>query len=92
MIILPIVLWIYFTRQFTLSWKLVLAGALTFIAHGLHILWSFAELFPEPFHCCECHRPGFGWSFRRNDSFLFKFILRQNHGRRESSSVWDTAE
>ena len=32
MIILPIVLWIYFTRKFSLSWKLVLAGGLTFIA------------------------------------------------------------
>jgi uncharacterized membrane protein YhfC len=32
MILLPIVLWIYFTRKFSLSWKLVLAGGLTFIA------------------------------------------------------------
>ncbi len=31
MIALPIVLWIYFTRKFSLSWKLVLAGGLTFI-------------------------------------------------------------
>lgn len=38
MIILPVVLWIYFTRKFALSWKLVLAGALTFIASQvLHI-------------------------------------------------------
>lgn len=38
MIILPIVLWIYFTRRFTLTWKLVLAGGLTFIASQiLHI-------------------------------------------------------
>jgi len=38
MILLPILLWIYFTRQFALSWKLVLAGALTFIASQvLHI-------------------------------------------------------
>lgn len=38
MIILPILLWIYFTRTFALSWKLVLAGALTFIASQiLHI-------------------------------------------------------
>lgn len=38
MILLPIFLWIYFTRKFTLSWKLVLAGALTFIAaQVLHI-------------------------------------------------------
>jgi len=32
MIILPIIAWIYFTRNFKLSWKLVLAGGLTFIA------------------------------------------------------------
>jgi uncharacterized membrane protein YhfC len=38
MILLPILLWIYFTRRFGLSWKLVLAGGLTFIAaQVLHI-------------------------------------------------------
>jgi uncharacterized membrane protein YhfC len=38
MIVLPIFLWIYFTRRSALSWKLVLAGALTFIASQvLHI-------------------------------------------------------
>jgi len=38
MIVVPIVLWIYFTRKFALSWKLVLAGGLTFIASQvLHI-------------------------------------------------------
>jgi uncharacterized membrane protein YhfC len=38
MIALPIALWIYFTRKFSLSWKLVLAGGLTFIASQvLHI-------------------------------------------------------
>lgn len=38
MIVLPIVLWIIFTRRFALSWKLVLAGGLTFIASQiLHI-------------------------------------------------------
>lgn len=38
MILLPILLWIYFTRKLSLSWKLVLAGGLTFIASQvLHI-------------------------------------------------------
>ncbi len=38
MILLPIVAWIVFTRTFKLSWKLVLAGGLTFIASQiLHI-------------------------------------------------------
>ena len=38
MILLPILLWIYFTRKFALSWRLVLAGALTFVvAQVLHV-------------------------------------------------------
>ena len=38
MILLPIFLWIYFTRKFALSWRLVLAGALTFVASQvLHV-------------------------------------------------------
>ena len=38
MILLPILLWVYFTRKFALSWRLVLAGALTFVAAQiLHI-------------------------------------------------------
>lgn len=38
MIFLPIIAWIYFSRNFRLSWKLVLAGGLTFIASQiLHI-------------------------------------------------------
>jgi len=32
MVILPIMLWIHFRKRFALSWKLVLAGGLTFIA------------------------------------------------------------
>ena len=38
MIVAPILLWIYFTRRFALSWKLVLAGGLTFTASQiLHV-------------------------------------------------------
>src|ERR687892_302963 len=38
MMLLPILLWVYFTRRFALSWRLVLAGALTFIAaQVLHV-------------------------------------------------------
>jgi uncharacterized membrane protein YhfC len=38
MIFLPIIAWIYFSRNFKLSWKLVLAGGLTFIVSQiLHI-------------------------------------------------------
>lgn len=42
MILLPILLWIYFTRRLALPWKLVLAGGLTFIASQvLHIPFVF---------------------------------------------------
>jgi uncharacterized membrane protein YhfC len=38
MVLLPIAVWILFTRKFNLSWKLVLAGGLTFVASQiLHI-------------------------------------------------------
>ncbi|MEO8354929.1 MAG: YhfC family glutamic-type intramembrane protease [Chloroflexota bacterium] len=49
MMLLPIIAWVYFSRNFKLSWKLVLAGGLTFIASQvLHIplvtaLGSFME-------------------------------------------------
>lgn len=37
-VLLPIILWIYFTRKFMLPWKLILAGGLTFIgSQVLHI-------------------------------------------------------
>ena len=43
MILLPITAWIFFTRKFALSWKLVLAGGLTFIASQIpHIPLVFA--------------------------------------------------
>ena len=48
MIILPILLAFYLTRKFKLSWKLLLAGALTFIASQvLHIpvVYGFTALF-----------------------------------------------
>lgn len=38
MMIMPIILWVYFTRKFALAWRLVFAGGLTFIASQvLHI-------------------------------------------------------
>jgi uncharacterized membrane protein YhfC len=52
MMIMPIILWIYFTRKFALSWRLVLAGGLTFIASQvLHIplvigMGSFLQTVP----------------------------------------------
>jgi uncharacterized membrane protein YhfC len=52
MIVLPILLWLYFTRRFALSWRLVLAGGLTFIASQvLHIplvfgMGSFLQSLP----------------------------------------------
>jgi uncharacterized membrane protein YhfC len=52
MIIMPIILWFYFARKFAISWKLVLAGGLTFIASQvLHIplvigMGSFLQTVP----------------------------------------------
>ena len=52
MIVLPILLWIYFRRKFALSWKLILAGGLTFIASQiLHVplvfgMSSFLQTLP----------------------------------------------
>jgi uncharacterized membrane protein YhfC len=52
MILLPIGLWIYFRRSFDLPWKLVMAGALTFIAtQVLHVplvlgMTSFLQTLP----------------------------------------------
>ncbi|HSK66151.1 MAG TPA: YhfC family glutamic-type intramembrane protease, partial [Anaerolineales bacterium] len=57
MIVLPIVLAFYLTRKFSLPWKLVLAGALTFIASqvlhipavsGLTALFNTGTLPPVP--------------------------------------------
>ncbi len=57
MIILPVLLAFYLTRKFNLSWKLVLAGALTFIAsqvlhiplvYGLTALFNNGTLPPIP--------------------------------------------
>ena len=51
MILLPIVLAFFLTRKFHLSWKLILAGALTFIASQvLHIplLYGLTALFKIP--------------------------------------------
>lgn len=48
MLVLPIVLVVYLTRRFSLSWKLALAGALTFIASQvLHIpvVYGMSALF-----------------------------------------------
>src|SRR5215216_2466746 len=48
MVILPVVLAFYLTRKFSLSWKLVMAGALTFIvSQVLHIpvLYALTALF-----------------------------------------------
>lgn len=43
MILIPIIIWIFFLRQFALLWKLLLAGGLTFIASQvLHIPLVFS--------------------------------------------------
>jgi uncharacterized membrane protein YhfC len=92
MIVLPIVLWIYFTRKFALPWKLVLAGALTFIASQmLHIplvfgMNSFLQTLPLFANAILLGLLAgiFEETFR---SILFKFILKNTRSWKEGLLV-----
>lgn len=92
MILLPIFLWIYFTRKFTLSWKLVLAGALTFIAaQVLHIplvfgMNSFLQTLPLLANAIILGLLAgvFEETARYN---LFKFILKNTRSWKEGILV-----
>jgi uncharacterized membrane protein YhfC len=65
MIFLPIIAWIYFSRNFKLSWKLVLAGGLTFITSQiLHIplVAAVGSFFAKSTLLGQCCSFGFtGW-------------------------------
>lgn len=92
MIVLPIILWFVFTRKFALSWKLVLAGGLTFIASQvLHIplvvglanfmkgmpLWVNAIIFGL-----------LAGLFEETARYiLFKFVLKKSRSWKESVLV-----
>src|ERR1044071_6445918 len=92
MIILPIGLWIYFTRRFTLSWKLVVAGGLTFIASQvLHIPLVFGMNFwlqTLPL-CANAVILGLlaGIFEETSRYMLFKFVLRTARSWKEGILV-----
>jgi uncharacterized membrane protein YhfC len=88
MIILPIGLWIYFKRRFVLPWKLVVAGALTFIAaQVLHIplvfgMNSFLQTLPLVVHAVILGLLA-GFFEETARYILFKFILRDTKSWKE---------
>jgi uncharacterized membrane protein YhfC len=92
MIILPILLWIYFTRKFALSWKLVLAGALTFIASQvLHIplifgMNSFLQTLPIPVNAIILGL--LAGTFEETARYiLFKYLLKNTRSWKEGILV-----
>ena len=92
MILLPLVLWFYFTRKFALSWKLVVAGALTFIASQiLHIplvLGMNSFLQTQPLLVNAILLGLLAGIFEETARYiLFKFILRNNRSWKEGILV-----
>lgn len=92
MIVLPIFLWIYFTRKFSLSWKLILAGGLTFIASQvLHIplvfgMGSFLQSVPLLINAIILGL--LAGIFEETARFvLFKFILKNSRAWKEGVLV-----
>lgn len=92
MILLPFLLWVYFTRRFALSWKLVLAGALTFIASQvLHIplvfgMNSLLQTLPLPVNAVILGL--LAGVFEETARYiLFKFILKKARSWKEGILV-----
>ena len=92
MLVLPIFLWLCFTRKFALSWKLVLAGALTFIAaQVLHIplvfgMNSFLQTLPLLANAIILGL--LAGIFEETARYiLFKFILKNTRSWQEGSVV-----
>jgi uncharacterized membrane protein YhfC len=92
MILLPIFLWVYFTRKFSLSWRLVLAGGLTFIASQiLHIplvfgMGSFLESVPWLVNAIILGL--LAGIFEETARYiLFRFILKKTHSWKEGVLV-----
>ena len=92
MIVLPILLWIYFRRKFALSWKLILAGALTFItSQVLHIplvfgMNSFLQTLPLLANAIILGL--LAGVFEETARYiLFKFILRNTKSWKEGILV-----
>lgn len=81
MILLPLGLWIYFRRRFTLPWRLVIAGALTFVASQvLHIPLVFginSFLAAQPLWVNAVLLGLLAGMFEETARYiLFKFVLR----------------
>lgn len=92
MILLPIGLWIYFRRKFALPWKLVVAGALTFIAaQVLHIplvfgINSFLQTLPLVANAIILGL--LAGAFEETARYiLFKFILKNTKSWKEGILV-----
>ena len=100
-ILLPILAWIYFARRFQLSWKLILAGGLTFIASQIpHI--PLLQVLTAMFKNGTLPSPPQSWSLIFNAVLLgllagifeetarlilFKFVLKKVHTWKEGILV-----
>ncbi len=92
MILLPILAWIYFSHRFKLSWVLILAGGLTFIASQIpHIplVAVFAPLFKSWGMTAYAITLGLmAGLFEETARFiLFKFILQKSRSWKEGVLV-----
>jgi len=92
MILLPIIAWIIFTRKFSLSWKLVLAGGLTFIASQIpHIplVQAMGSLMAKNSLLVNAIILGLlaGIFEETSRYILFKFILKKARSWKESILV-----
>jgi uncharacterized membrane protein YhfC len=92
MILLPIFLWVYFTRKFSLAWRLVLAGGLTFVvSQVLHIplvlgMGSFLQSVPRPVNAILLGL--LAGIFEETARYiLFRFILRKTRSWKEGVLV-----
>ena len=92
MIILPVIAWIFFSRKFKLSWKLLLAGGLTFIASQIPhypLILALTPLFKSWGNIAYAITLGLlAGLFEETARFiLFKFILKQTRSWRHGIFV-----
>jgi uncharacterized membrane protein YhfC len=92
MVFLPVAAWIYFRRRFSLPWKLILAGGLTFIASQvLHVplvlgMGSFLQQRPLWFHAMILGL--LAGVFEETARYvLFKFVLKSSRTWKEGVLV-----
>lgn len=92
MILLPVLIWVYFTRSFSLSWRLVLAGGLTFVAaQVLHVPLVFGMnsfLQSLPLLASAIILGSLAGLFEETARYiLFKFILKNTRSWKEGVLV-----